>query len=431
MLSVRDLRRAPLRIPMGSHGPEPAAATRHVRPLGVCERFFRIYALAFPVHFCLVGEIGGAINPAKLRAGLEQVRGRHPALRVGIADDAEAGPSFYATDNPIEVHTAPVGADWRRVVESELNRPFDTIPGPLMRATALWESDGVSLVLTFHHAIADALSGARILGDLMRALAGEPLAALPLIPPLEAMIPNLASPPASASDSDADVAVNGPEQGAQASDRLAASIATLEWDRAETANLVRSCRANGTTVHGAICAAAARHIPASDADTVRMQCPIDLSGVAGIEAGHCGVFIGAGAVEIPATRERPLWLDAREVVDSLRAARSPAAVAGMLQWITAAFPPTAGADKLRQFFASQPPDSAVISNLGVLPLAADYGPLALKAIWGPAMLTNLPADRQTIGVSTFDDRLRMVHQSYKPIHGLLGAIRGTLLVHCA
>ena len=44
------------------------------------------------------------------------------------------------------------------------------------------------------------------------------------------------------------------------------------------------------------------------------------------------------------------------------------------------------------FFASMPQSSAVISNLGVLPLAIEYGSLKLKAVWGPAMLTNPPAD---------------------------------------
>jgi hypothetical protein len=47
------------------------------------------------------------------------------------------------------------------------------------------------------------------------------------------------------------------------------------------------------------------------------------------------------------------------------------------------------------------------------------------------MLTNLPANRQAIGVSTFAGWLRMVHQSYQPIPGLLEAIRGTLLTSCA
>ena len=83
------------------------------------------------------------------------------------------------------------------------------------------------------------------------------------------------------------------------------------------------------------------------------------------------------------------------------------------------------------FFASMPQSSAVISNLGVLPLAVEYGSLKLKAVWGPAMLTNPPADRQTIGVSTFAGQLRMVHQSYAPIPGLLESIRETLFDSCA
>jgi hypothetical protein len=52
------------------------------RPLGSCERFFHLYSLAFPVHFCLVAQILGPVDPAKLSASLEQVRRRHPALSL-------------------------------------------------------------------------------------------------------------------------------------------------------------------------------------------------------------------------------------------------------------------------------------------------------------------------------------------------------------
>jgi len=93
-------------------------------------------------------------------------------------------------------------------------------------------------------------------------------------------------------------------------------------------------------------------------------------------------------------------------------------------------PPTAAKDSVAAFFASMPQSSAVISNLGVLPLAVEYRSLRLKAVWGPAMLTNPPSDRQTIGVSTFAGQLRMVHQSYEPIPGLLESIRETLLTSC-
>ena len=103
-----------------------------VRPLGCCERFFHLYSLAFPVHFCLVAQIEGALDSAKLAAALEQVRRRHSALRVCIVDDAETGPAFHRIDNPIELHAAPAetAADWRRVVERELNLPFEYCSGP-------------------------------------------------------------------------------------------------------------------------------------------------------------------------------------------------------------------------------------------------------------------------------------------------------------
>jgi hypothetical protein len=149
-----------------------------------------------------------------------------------------------------------------------------------------------------------------------------------------------------------------------------------------------------------------------------------------IETAGCGVFIGAGIVEIATTRRKWFWGDARDIVDRLRASRTSAAMAGMLQWIAVEIPPTAGKENVTALLASLPKSSAVISNLGILPLAVEYGSLRLKAVWGPALLTNLPADRQAIGVNTFAGQLRMVHQSYEPISGLLEAIRGTLLSAC-
>ena len=419
----------------GSRAPGTGAAKKRelalVRPLGSCERFFYLYSLAFPVHFCLAAEIEGALDSTRLGAALEQVRNRHSALRLCIVDDAETGPTFCRTDSPIELNEVPAetGADWREVVESELSLPFSTFPGPLMRATVVSASDGASIILTFHHAIVDALSGTRILHDVMRAFAGDCLEILPPPPLLEEMIASVAAQPIVVEKATSHDIPKAGNRAAQGSEMPAANLAIAEWDREQTARLVRFCKANGTTVHGAICAAASRHLPASDSNIIRMHCPVDLSRIARIETTGCGVFIGVGTVEVPAGG-RKLWEDARCVVDNLRMARLPATAAGMLQWIAAEMPPTAAKDSAAAYFASQPQSSAVISNLGVLPLAVEYGPLRLRAVWGPAMLTNLPADRQTIGVSTCGGQLRMVQQSYEPISGLLESIRETLLTSC-
>ena len=221
-------------------------------------------------------------------------------------------------------------------------------------------SDGTSIILTFHHAIMDALSGTRILHDVMRALAGE---VLPPLPPVEEMIASFAPNPVvvGESGSRADISSKARTPAAQAPDRFKANLAIMEWNQKDTARLLRSCKANGTTVHGAICAAASRHLPASDADAVRMHCPIDLGRIMKIETTGCGVFIGAGIVEIPAVGQK-LWDDARYIVDNLRMARSPAAAAGMLQWIAAEMPPTAARDSVAASFASLPQSSAVISR---------------------------------------------------------------------
>src|SRR5262245_50219372 len=101
-----------------------------VRSLGGCERFFHLYSRTFPVHFCLVAQIEGALDSNKLGAALEQVRRRHSALRVRIVEDAETGPAFHRIDSPIELRAAQAetAADWRGTVERELSLPFDTSP---------------------------------------------------------------------------------------------------------------------------------------------------------------------------------------------------------------------------------------------------------------------------------------------------------------
>src|SRR5258708_12359558 len=98
--------------------------------------------------------------------------------------------------------------------------------------------------------MADALSGIRILDDLMRALAGEHLNALPPLPPLEEMLAGSASNPPFARHgaSRADIS-SAYEQVAQASDTLTANISILEWDPKEPAPLIPSSPPNPPPLH--------------------------------------------------------------------------------------------------------------------------------------------------------------------------------------
>lgn len=411
------------------------AAPDFVRPLGCGEHFFHLYAQVYPVHFCLCAEIEGALDSDALRSALNQVRERHPILKARIVDDGKLGTAFYQSDRPIELETIAVekDADWRPTVERELKKPMGFGANALLRATALCAPETTKIVLTFYHAIADALSGIWVVHDVMRALAGEQLEVFQSFPPpIEERILGPSLNPAHAWEADGIMPIL-PEIRSAApiiADNLRTNIVTAEFSWEETARLLERCRANDTTVHGAICAAASRHVPASDHDTVRMICPIDLRKIAGIENGVCGVFIGANSVEVPINGTTSIWRDARRIVQSITRSRSPKAVFDLVSRMSVEFPPTARSEKFRAFFSGGPQSSLVVSNLGVLPIAERYGPYTVKAVWGPAMLTNLPQDRQTIGVSTFGGRLRIVHQSYAPIRGLLPAIRSSLLAAC-
>ncbi len=412
----------------------PKAARDFIRPLGCCEHFFHLYAQVYPVHFCLCAEIEGTVDRDTLGSALGQVRERHPMLRARIVDDAEFGTAFYESDRPIGLDTIAIGkdTDWRPTVERELKRPMGIGTSALLRATALCAQDKTIIVLTFRHAIADALSGICVLQDMMRALGGEQLTTLQFSPPIEEKLLGSSAHPGHARKADRIMPIAPEIRSAVplVPDNLQTNIVTAEFSQEETARLLERCRANGTTVHGIICAAASRHVPASDHDTVGMICPIDLRKMAGIEDGVCGVFIGACSVEVQVGGTTSIWHDARRIVHSLAQSRSPEAVIDIMSRMAAEFSPIARSEKLRAFFSTAPQSSIVVSNLGVLPIAERYGSYVVKAVWGPAMLTNLPEDRQTIGVSTFGGRLRIVHQSYAPIRGLVPAIWNSLLAAC-
>jgi hypothetical protein len=179
-----------------------------------------------------------------------------------------------------------------------------------------------------------------------------------------------------------------------------------------------------------ICAAAARCVPASGQDIVGITSPFSLRKQAGIESGACGVFIGAASAEVRIEETASIWHDARHLGDSLNKARSSQAVIDFIARVSAEFSPAAGREQVVGFLSHWPQTALVVSNLGVLPIAERYGPYSVKAVWGPAMLTNPPENRQTIGVCTFGGQLRIVHQSYVPVRGLANAMWNAIIAAC-
>jgi len=64
------------------------------------------------------------------------------------------------------------------------------------------------------------------------------------------------------------------------------------------------------------------------------------------------------------------------------------------------------------------PNELLLTNLGKLSVQFDTGNLRLKALWGPAVLMGFEGE-QTVGVTTTNDSLCLLHTSFKPIPSLL------------
>ena len=83
------------------------------------------------------------------------------------------------------------------------------------------------------------------------------------------------------------------------------------------------------------------------------------------------------------------------------------------------------AEFVAKVFASE----VLLTNLGSLSFDRQFGPVTLKAMFGPAVLTGFEG-HQTIGVATVNGALCLLHTSHTPPKGLLEKIQSVLAQAC-
>jgi len=71
----------------------------------------------------------------------------------------------------------------------------------------------------------------------------------------------------------------------------------------------------------------------------------------------------------------------------------------------------------------------MVTNLGRLSYETDFGTLKLEGIWGPLALSGSKGD-QTIGVTTTNGSMRLVHVSRIPLKSLLSVAENILIAAC-
>lgn len=149
------------------------------RALTPAERWHWIADQLAPLHVVARARVHGTVDPARLRAALDEVQRRHPALRVAVrARPDGTEPEFVPAEReiPLREVAAAEPEGWLAEIDgTELAAPFDTAAGPLARAVLVHAADGsgADLLITLHHAVGDGESALTVAEQVLRVAAGE------------------------------------------------------------------------------------------------------------------------------------------------------------------------------------------------------------------------------------------------------------------
>lgn len=239
------------------------------RKLGLVENLFKILHDLGAMINVNVAQIEGLLTADILQQALDWLQKRHPMLQVHIVDSTDG--TYFQSEGtpkiPLQVIDKQYANQWIEIAENELHRKFSDAVEPLCRVTFLRSSsssDFSEIIATFHHAITDGLSCMRFFHELLsycqQIADGRHIfevATMQLLPPLE----NLLDYSFSSQKDDSQQKtiqeipilklIEGESSASQRRTRLLTRVLSKEM----TAMLVKRCKHEETTIHGALCAA--------------------------------------------------------------------------------------------------------------------------------------------------------------------------------
>ncbi|MFJ1800574.1 hypothetical protein [Streptomyces sp. NPDC088180] len=241
-----------------SPGISPGTA---LRALGAFEKSIDLYMYRNPVQFSLVARIDRQVSAVTLARALARLQERHPLLAASV--DRSAVETLYrSAEGAVEVATCAAGTPWQAVVAAEQTRPIPPEPGPLLRAVLIPGDTDCSVVLTLAHQITDGVGGLQVLLELIAALDGGVRERADGVPRSQEDL--LGGLDVRAETGDAAAPVGSPAEDERMSapgelvpfSALLPHVSALALDRELTTRLVGRCRAEGMSVHAALCSAA-------------------------------------------------------------------------------------------------------------------------------------------------------------------------------
>jgi hypothetical protein len=264
-----------------------------LRPLGAFEELYCLFDQQFPINHALAAQISGYTTVQQWRDALDAVQQRHPLLSACIDTTFNRVPRFRRVVGqriPLRVITSPL-ARWQQEIAEEVNSPFTRNQAPLFRAVLLDQETHFTFVVSSHHAVSDGASLIFLLRDILLALSGYALDALPLEPSREVLF--------------------GAQQRTSAESGLPSltaqrppmpNVEGIKLTTEQTTALQRRARQEGVTIHAAISAALTIAGRAIDEgwrnNPLRIMSPAEIRDILGLK-DQCMVSLGGGEISIP------------------------------------------------------------------------------------------------------------------------------------
>lgn len=395
------------------------------RQLSGMERFMWMGGQHKPINFGMATQISGTLSDDRLAAALKKCTRRHPLSSVRVVVDGEGVPSFTGEDvAPVPVLHLTGEEAWSKIAQRELIQLFDWQTGPFIRLVWM-ESEPIStLLLVCDHMIADGLSAAYFLRDLLTHLGDPNTPAFPMqpLPAITKLIPEQIRNGFSPEAIFAEQMVSAADIKAGAPAMTAAEFLTLpppnlivrSWrlDRETTAKLIDRCHQEATTVHGAIGAAFLLAFAEYDVDPTAMtrtiQSPVNIRLFLEPSVGEdFGLFINHAMTDVDCAPERPFWAIARDVRTGIHAQRGDPAQMARVLMADAFFKMPDFETMLKSMPIPLDRDYDLsLTNLGRLDMPVHYVALTLEAIYGP-ILTVSPGET-VVGVNSAGGAIHLV-----------------------
>jgi hypothetical protein len=395
-----------------------------LRPLGAFEELFCLFDQYFPTNGALAAQIAGHTTVQQWHDALDAVQQRHPLLSACIDTTFNRVPHFRRVTGqriPLRVVTSPF-ARWQREIAEEVITPFTPDQAPLFRAVLFHQETHCTFILSSHHAVCDGSSRIFLLRDMLLALSGHALEALPLAPSRELLF---------GAHQRTSTEPGLPSFAAQRT--LLPHVEGTKLAPEQTTALQRRAREEGVTIHAAISAAltiAGRAIDESWRNNpLRIMSPAEIRDILGIK-DQCMVSFGGGEISIAPGGSMTFWDLARFAKDGLSAVKSRENISRMIDLQSTAVSSNLTVEQAFQLKRNAFNAQVMFTNLGRLPFDSIFGPLKLENLWAPCALRGIEGE-QTLGAVTVNGSLHLTHTSPAPIPGLLASVEEVLRKACA